>query len=932
MRRFARGLDFILRPVLALLVALTLVVLTHAPAVAHADEGESGLLAVLRHVESARSAIVAPTWGPGSVELSSQNGRLHATLSGTIRVGRPGAADVPLLAATGIESVSYQGSAADWRVEGGVLLLHLQASDGRAGAISITLTTPFDPSADQTAAVPMPAWPYAALGDLPGEVDVVGVGESGRIDGSVRALMVRAEASTAPRIRAARYKLSLRPGAAEIELRIEVIARGGRGPIAIAPHEVALIDVQVDGKPVALGGDGDDHEVEISGRGLRVITARLQVATDGDAEDQRIDIGRVASPITEVEVRVAGKRAIRFEPEAPLQTTFAGGTTIVRGFLPPGGTLQVGFSVDGDAVERTVRFSAETHQICTMEEGVVRGKATVDLTIVQGKATAIQLALADEIVVANVEGPQVTTWDVLAASGDLPRRLRVGLSDSSESTRKVIVSFERPLATTAGTALDVPMLRPLGAFRESGAIVLLDGEKVGFAAIEGAPGWLRAGLEALPPAIRQQLDGRADQVWRHIGPPQKLPTKVAAARVREVRLEARGTALVRIDERSLRERHVVVVEIKAGRTDKLILDLPEAVGEPNVVAPSLSKTTAAEGLVADPGRKLWELRFSTTLEGAVQLQIDVEQLIGADVTKVELTGVRVRGAEVETGVMALAAEAGLELTPSAIGETRPVPTTELPEALAKEVGRDLVAGFRSPRGATHVSVGLQRRATVATLDAFARRVWVDSHVLSDGRIASRAVVLVQSAGRPVLHIGLPDGASVLALTVDGKAVKAARDDKGGLAVPLGGGGAVRVELRYEQRVSEIGLFSSVELVAPRFDVRQGPLQWRLQLPGEHDVFGIDTELRAAGDSPWEDVPAVDNDDLMPMPMPYEADERRYGAEVRDADGDAKISITFAPPLGRLVGALLALAALALLFMTWRRRAARRAAPAPRQED
>ena len=72
--------------------------------------------------------------------------------------------------------------------------------------------------------------------------------------------------------------------------------------------------------------------------------------------------------------------------------------------------------------------------------------------------------------------------------------------------------------------------------------------------------------------------------------------------------------------------------------------------------------------------------------------------------------------------------------------------------------------------------------------------------------------------------------------------------------------------------------------------------------------------------------------IKPMPMPYEADERRYGAEVRDADGDAKISITFAPALGRLVGALLALAALALLFITWRRRAARRAAPAPRQED
>lgn len=901
------------------------------PGLALADGGESGLLAALRYVESARSAIVAPSWEPGSVAISGDNNRLRTTLSASIRVGRPGAVDVPLLAASGVDGVTYQGSSADWRVEGGVVLMHLEPGDGRAGTVTITVTTRFDPASGETAVIPLPPWPSATLTDSPSSADVFGAAEGGRIDGSVRALTVRAESDTTPLIRAARYRLSLRPGAAEVELRVEVLARGSRGAVAIAPHDVALVDVQLDGKPVAPTSSDGIHEVEVSGRGLRVITARLQVATDGDAEDQRVEIGRVAAPITEVEVRVAGKRAVRFEPEAPLQTSFAGGTTVVHGFLPPGETLQVGFSVDGDAVERTVRFSAETHQICTMDEGLVRGKATVELSIVQGKATAVQLALADDVVVANVEGPQVTTWDVLAASGDLPRRLRVGLSDSGDSGRTVTVSFERPLSTTPGTAVDVPLVRPLGAFRESGAVVLLDGEKVGFAAIEGAPGWLRAGLEALPTAIRQQLDGRADQVWRHIGPPQKLPTKVAAARVREVRLEARGTAMVRIDERSMRERHVVVVEIKAGRTDKLILDLPEAVGEPQVVAPSLSKTTAAEGLPAEPGRKLWELRFSTALEGAVQLQVDVEQLIGADVTKVEITGVRVRGAEVETGVLALAAEAGLELTPSAVGETRPVPTTELPEALAKEVGRDLVAGFRSPRGATHVSVGLQRRATVATLAAFARRVWVDSHVLGDGRIASRAVVLVQSAGRPVLHIGLPTGASVLALTVDGKAVKAARDDKGGLAVPLGGGGAVRVELRYEQKVDELGLFGAVELQAPRFDVRQGPLQWRLQLPGDHEVFDIDTDLRAAGDAAWEDVPTVESDDLMPMPMPYQPNERRYGAEVRDADADAVLTVTFAPSLGSLFGALLGLGAAALLVLTWRRRSNRRAGGAGPRE-
>lgn len=917
------------------LIALLCSSLLALPAAAE-DSSASALWTLVKQWLESVPRVAPGQWSDGSVALSWESDRLTATWRGALTAGAAGAVEVPVLASGGaVTDVKLAGSAADWRVSGGMVLVRLGADAPRRADIEVVAQWPLSRVASQAVVVPLPDWSRGTLQQSPDELEVIGADAEGGLPHASRALLVRTQDSLAPRIRSARYALLLAAGAATVDLRVEVEGRGAVGAVALAPAELALIDVAVDGRPVAPlsaqaeGGDEacqGKHCVEVSGKGMRVITARLQVKSDGDLEDLQVELGRVAAPMTAVEVRVAGKRSVRFEPEVPVQTAVVAGQTVARAWLPPGETLTLALATEGDAVERTVKFSAEMWQVLTPAEGLLRGQATLDLAVVQGKATAVQIAVPEKAVVASVEGEGVTTWDVLAPAGDLPRRLRIGFGDEGDAAkRQVSIAFEQtsladePKRTdgeaAAQPAIEVPLLRTLGAFRDSGAVVLLDGDKIGFAPLEGAPGWLRAGVDALPAGVRKELEGRSDQVWRHIGQAPKLMAKMAAARVHEVRLEARSSGLVRIDERTLRDSRVVVVDIKSGRTDRLVLDLPDRVGEPRVVAPSLSRMTAAEQQ-PDKGRKLWELRFSSALEGSIQLQIDLEQLIGADVKTLKLPDVRVRGAEVETEVLAVSAEPGLELVPTTHGETRTVPLPELPEPVARQAGRDFVAGFRSPRGPVQVDLALQRRATVTTLDAFARQVWIDSHVLSDGRIASRAVALLQSAGRPVLRIALPLEAQVLAMTVDGVNVKAVRDSKGGLAVPLFGGATVRVEIRYETRGSPLGLFSATEVVAPKFDVRQGPLHWTLSLPGDLRVYRLSTDLRRDDSLGRSEPPAAEKDELVPLPIPFEAQQLYLHAEVRDAQAEAAVTLWLGaqPPAG--LGWLL-LAAGAGLGALWR---------------
>lgn len=258
------------------------------------------------HAEPTR--LVEPIWGLGTVELAHSSGRLVVTYAANVAVGVKGEVEIALLAAGGtVREVKFAGADADWLVRGGVVIVRLRAEAARSGPIHISAEWPLDPTTGQSVAVPMPAWPHGKVNISGSEFEVFGQDADNNIAGNVRALLVRGSATSAPRIRAARYKVTLRPGVADIELRVEVEARGAEANITLAPKELALVDVLVDGKPVAAVADDDNHAVALTGRGLRVITARLQVPTDGDDTDQGIEIGRVASPITEVEVHVAGK-------------------------------------------------------------------------------------------------------------------------------------------------------------------------------------------------------------------------------------------------------------------------------------------------------------------------------------------------------------------------------------------------------------------------------------------------------------------------------------------------------------------------------------------------------------------------------------------------------------------------------------------------
>ncbi len=700
-----------------------------------------------------------------------------------------------------------------------------------------------------------------------------------------------------------------------------------------APVQLRLIDETsaltsvLDGKQALVSTVADGwHRVAVRGAGDHVITATFRLAVDRSHGQPQIKLPLSKVPITRVEAQVVGERAVRFEPTVPLKTTVVGkgerAMTTASGFLPPSDDVTIKWTESQAAPEQLVRLNTETWQLVRLEEGVLRSRVVLDYEVIRGKLSMLAVQIPKDVVVYKVIGAGVEDWRTFAAKGEKPRQVQISLTGTGSGKRRLEMQLERVAPRTAGASIEVPVVRPLGAFREMGAVALFDGKKIGFAPLKEAPGFMPAGQDALPTHVRKTLKDKVSQAFKHVGAPGQLSTKVAAAQAKDVRFDARMTTLYDVGERSLRATAAVLVELKSGRVDHLVISLPDGVNEPKVTAPSLNKVLPAKAFKAGKGRRAWEVTFTQALEGALQLQIEFDMVLPKELGAIRLPDVRVHGAEVEEGTIALTAEASIELKADPSKDLRPVPVAELPRALRRQSERELLYGFRYSHAPWALQVAVQRHRTVQTLDAMVTRAWLETSVLDSGHLSTRALYEVRNSDRQFVRVALPKDAKVLSVQAGGKRIKPVQDESGALAIPLPKGKTLMLELRYELKVEALGLFGSVSLVAPKVDVRQGELRWTLRTPASHGLFGISTNLKDASGTGWAPPPKVSDDSALtvPMPMPENPVARRFTYSVHEPDEPA-LSVAFghsSVPESAVDGLLFWLALLCLVVATWRR--------------
>ncbi len=805
-----------------------------------------------------------PTWGRGSVRVAlpaAPAGVARVEIEAEVRLVGDGVGDVPLLPAeVALEEVRVGGVAATLVARGGAHTVLVEPSL-RVFPVYLRYVAPVRTAADggSFALLPLPPLPGAALnvegGTPDAGLDVWPGSDVMRQGGALQAVLPATAAAVlrwgaevgVSRVRRADYSLVVREDidAADVQATFDVWLAAPQAQVRLVPRAAALMDLREnkDGLPAEVVGDW--HVATLRGVGRHTVQAAFRLPVDRSQGQPQALLALTGAPIAQVAAEVPGKRDVRFEPSVPLDQRVTGSDASARtrvvGFLPPFDQVVIRWTEARPSEERLVRVNTDTYQLVTLQEGVMRSKVTVRYQVIRGKTKELAIQLPKEGVLYKVTGEGIEDWRTFAETGDEPRQVRVTLGREIEGDYTLQLELETVTPKEEGARLDIPIVRPLDVFRQTGVVALFDGDKVGFAPAEQTQ-YTKVGEDALPVDIRQSLTERVSQAFKHIGEPGPVTSKVAAAKTREVRFDARVNALYHVKEGALVGYASILIDLKSGRQDVVQLSFPKGVNVLDVTAPSLNKHEAATVQGVGPERKGYEIRFTRALEGAIQIDVEFEQLLAKELGKFALPDVRVHGAEVEEGSFGVVADPGIEVQPGEAGDLRQVPVSELPKAVRLRSPREVLLGYRYARAPWSLNVDVKRHRTVETLKAVVQAAWLTSAVLPDGHLVTRALYQVRNDDRQFLRLAMPAGHKVWTVVAAGEKVKAVADDKGALAIPLPKDRTLLVEVVYEVPTDKFRAYGSVTLTAPHADLVVTGLQWLVTTPQSFALFGIDTEL------------------------------------------------------------------------------------------
>jgi hypothetical protein len=181
---------------------------------------------------------------------------------------------------------------------------------------------------------------------------------------------------------------------------------------------------------------------------------------------------------------------------------------------------------------------------------------------------------------------------------------------------------------------------------------------------------------------------------------------------------------------------------------------------------------------------------------------------------------------------------------------------------------------------------------------------------------TRAIYEVVNDAHDYVRLHLPAEAKVLSVAVDGKKVKAVQDDKGDIAIQLPNGRTVRVEVVFENTRDKLGFIGSIELAAPKADLRTSDVQWLVRVPWETEVYGFDSEMKDGGRG-WRQAPPT----AAELPKHELMRTFLFTRAVDDASEPAlTVGLNFARAPGEASGIAVFILALLALGWTTRRRA------------
>ncbi len=426
---------------------------------------------------------------------------------------------------------------------------------------------------------------------------------------------------------------------------------------------------------------------------------------------------------------------------ADTQFRFAGGAKPERkggdfvSFLPADGAVQLSWKTARPESEGKLFYSAEMVSQISVSPGLMRQSAILDGRVMQGELTRMTLLLTGAGEVTRVLGEQVLSWNVEPVANSKDRRLVVQFNQPQKDQFLIQVQMQTPL-TAFPQAFDAMRLSPEGATRFAGYSRVVNEGAVRLEVVN-ATGLSQVAPEQFPESDVTRALLRADAkqrfVYRFSGASYTL--RIQADNVLpEISVSA-------VTAYHLAETELAIdAEIELDVREAPIREVQFSVPKGYVIARLLAAGMSDYFLKEVDGENEAQLRivYGQPVIGRqiVALRLERNKPLGGATWA--LPRVDVPKAKSVRGHVAVSADAGFRVTPSATQGLSEIATAFFPRKVA-----GIQVALRVSDAAWQATVRVERLPQSISVDAF--------HLFSIGeRIAyGSSVMNYQISGAPV---------------------------------------------------------------------------------------------------------------------------------------------------------------------------------------
>ncbi len=616
------------------------------------------------------------------------------------------------------------------------------------------------------------------------------------------------------------------------EYRVELFS-DETATLRLLPRKVTLTNLQVDGKDASILVDGQHFATLVKGQGVHRVVATFQtpvVQADGPPKVQ-LSIPKV--PVSRFELTLPGRKELSAEPGTSVTSRTRGNTTIATVHVPLTEQVTLTWSESvPEVVRRELRANASLYHVIYAEEGVLISRARVLYDVRRGETNRLELVVPADVQVNQVssEAGAIADWRVTRQRDT--QLLQIFLDRQLQGELTFDVLYDRSLGQ--GDSESLPLLVAQNVGRQRGMVALLSSSDLTLVPIvDGADGEAtRVGENQLPSFVRDDIELTIAHTFKYADTPPTMAVSPSVPERVAGRFDAQVDSLISLGDVTLTGSTSIELHVKSGSLEQLELVLPEGTNLLNLSAPSLRTHR-----ISDDDERVVELEFTQEMEGHFKIDLSYERILGGDEAEVSASTVRVRGADVEQGRIAVEASSAVEVLPSVANELSPIDVGELPRQLVLQTTNPILLAFKYVRADPEPQLALTvtRHRVVDVQEAAIDTAEYKTLFTRDGLSVTTARFIVRNSRKQFLRIELPEDSEVWSVFVAGRAEKPAlaeeEDSDGALLIKImNRTEGFPVDVIYATRAPSIGRLGTVRAHLPRPDILVTESRWDLYLP------------------------------------------------------------------------------------------------------